>query len=359
MDRNVDWASWKALVAAKTVRVQFTENPRYVEAFFVDGGVHYRVILPNDSEERTEWEVTYRAISNAPVDQRTADWRLRIATEKGTAPKRNIYSHNFGDTTTWAQGSTYVADEAATPISPDNGLATRFALAFPNVVDTYHGKTFQERLLLDSDGRSYRVAVRVNGVAQVERDPHYAAPQPGETFTVDYAAGEITFLTPIADNADVRVDYHYAGSSLFKVKPTPGKLMILGRAEAQFSIPINPKDTCIFAVKGYAAVFAPAQVLAGQLAPTDLVTIEDFHYQTMADFQSDAMGSYPTYPAMGDPGNWRALAYPVTVFDWMYMEGTPISSRAGMELWLYLLHDQPYEGQLASVSLYNTESDDA
>jgi hypothetical protein len=57
-------------------------------------------------------------------------------------------------------------------------------------------------------------------------------------------------------------------------------------------------------------------------------------------------------------GNWRAVPYPVTVFDWAYNEATPISDRAGMEIAVFLEHDAPFEGFLASVTFYCSQVDE-
>jgi len=298
------------------------------------------------------WESSYAPTANLPIDPKSPDGKTRVAIEKGTIPKKNFYTHNFVDRTSWYSRSVRVENELATR----TGVGV-YQLAHTFVIDTGHGKVFQERVLREGSN-SYRVLVTVDGVPQVERDPHYASPQPGEHFTLDYATGTITFLADPGEGAEVRTTYYYATTSEFILRPDTGKQLNIIRAEAQFSVPINPLDTVIFEVRGYAGVFAPHLVGQNILQATDKVPLESFYYQTLGDYQADAMASYPTYPPMGEPGNWRSIPYPVTVFDWAYNEATPISDRAGMEVAVFLEHDVPFEGFLASVTFYCSQVDE-
>lgn len=345
MMHNSDFASWVALLTKKGARPQYRMKGDAAICWFTDASDVYQCIIPAGTDDYAAWDATIKPLSNLPLDIRSLDGRQRISSEKGITPKRNAYTHNFCDRTTWYTMSVRVVEEMPTKVG-----ANTYQLSHANVIDTYHGKLFQERQLKDAGGHSYRVAVTVDGSPMRERDPHYSTPQAGEDFTVDYATGLLTFLTLFV-NGEVKVTYHYATTSDFWLIPGPGLRLSVVRAEAQFSVPIDPKDTVLFEVYGYAGAFAPQL----NLPPEQLIPLESYAYQTIADYQADAMGSYPTYPAMGEAGNWRSMPYPVTVFDWAYAEGTPLLSSRGMRVLVRLEHDEPFVGSMATVTLYCTE----
>lgn len=279
---------------------------------------------------------------------KTADGRQRFALEKSDVSKKTFISHDWTDPTTWVEQSVRVVDEVAT----DDGDHLNYSLAHDHVIDTYHGKCSQEDFLLDPNGNSYRVTVKVNDVVKTEQDPHYAT---GDDFTVDYNAGKIVFLSAL-DPADVvKVTYHYENGSQFTVKPEAGKALRLEFAECQFSGDVGITDSVIFQAYGLVDVFAP-QLMPGIPSGTKIPLGNPVIYKSMTDFQNDAVKSYASYPALGGNG-WRGSPQPIVVLDWDYVSATVLRADCGMEVRLKLQHDTPFSGWYATATFYCLSED--
>jgi len=279
---------------------------------------------------------------------RTTDGRMRVAVEKADLSKATLYSHDWTDKTTWAQEAARVVDEVAT----DSGDHQTYSVSNQFLIDAYHGKITQEDFLADPSGNSYRIVVTVNDVAKVEQDPHTGS---GGDFTVDYAAGTITFLAPLVATDVVKVTYHYAGSSLFTIKPDAGKDLLLDFVEVQFSGDVILTDTVLFQAKGYCIAFAPqlAQSNGGPYPDTTLLPLGNaFTYKGMRDFMNDAVRSYVKYPAGLGGSSWRGLSSDIYVFDWDYVRSTRLQSDLGMQIDVSLEHDTPFGGSYATATFY-------
>jgi len=274
---------------------------------------------------------------------KTVDGRPRLALEKSDTSKKTIISHDWSDPTTWTESAVRVVGETAT----DEGAHTSYALAHTNIIDTYHGKVNQEDFLLDSGAHSYRVTVEVNDVAKAEQDPHYAA---GGDYVINYPAGKVVFLAPLAPSDVVKVTYHYATSSTFTVKPDAGKALKLEFAEVQFSDDIEITDSVVFQPYGFVDVFAP-QLMPVVPSGTKIPLGAPVIYKTITDFQNDAVRAYPVYPAFGGSG-WRGSHRPLIIMDWDYVSSTLLRSDYGMEIRLALQHNTPFIGWYATATFY-------
>jgi hypothetical protein len=363
------WSDFKAFVASKGLLHQFVEDDNSVTPFAIDGDVAYKCFLVKAPEsdvfpftadyDRTandadlaEFEASFRPTGNRTLDPRTQEGRPRVASEKATSSRTNFYSHDFTDPTTWYQKSIRVVDE----VPVDSGDHLTFSLTKKNIIDLYHGLISLEDFLKDAEGNSYRVTVTVDGVTKVEQDPHFGA---GGDFAVNYLDGKVVFLAP--QTGVVKVTYHYANGSTFTVAPQPGKRLILDVAEVQFATDVVLNDTFVFEVMGYADAFlTPAQMVAyGIPAGAGVkISLNKFIYKSFSDFENDAFKSYPAYPAIGGT-NWRAQLQPVTVFDWDYVSGQQISSKAGMEIRVSLEHDVPCGGYMGTATFYCRSEDEA
>jgi hypothetical protein len=353
LDANLSWEVYES--GDGQARELWSGNVDYLYETYVDESQRSdydawdndRTVVPVVSEdEAVAYIIGVGKVVRAKP--RTEDGRLRTTSEKTTGSRTNFFSHKYTDPTTWYQKSIRVVDEVAT----DGGAHTTYSLSHVNMVDVYHGKLTQEDDLKDSGGYSYRVAVKVDDVSKVEQDPHYGT---GGDYTVNYSAGTVTFLSARAENAVVKVTYHYATSSCFTVAPEVGKKLQLDIAEVQFSTDVNPTDSIQFQVWGIADFFlSPAQMSAYGI-PYGIgykIQLQKLVYKTMVDFLNDAFRSYPTYLALGDSNNWRAQHQPVTVFDWDYLSSVFLLSSKGMEIRVLLEHDVPYEGYLATATFY-------
>lgn len=286
----------------------------------------------------------------------TASGMKIVATDKTDDAKRNFITHDWTDKTTWYTNSTYVVNEVAS----DSGDHTTYNLAHPFVIDSYHGNLTDEDLLKDANGHSYRVAVGVlvhgtgSPVSKAEQDPHAGT---GGDFMMDYVAGKTIFQAPLNGDDVVQVTYHYAGSSLFTVKPDAGKILSLCLVEVQLSDDVGMLDSARFQAYGYVQSFAPQYLIAngGPYAPNTLIPIgAPAVYKSISDFLNMSTRAFPAYPAIGGAG-WRGMQRPTYVFDWDYLAKTPIESLKGMEIRITLDHDKPWTGDFATASFYCTQ----
>ena len=277
------------------------------------------------------------------------DGRLNTLALRPIASKITLVSPNWCDKTTWHVDSVYVEDEVAT----DSGDHRTYVLSHNNIIDAYHGKICFEDTLLDPAGRSYRVTVKVNGEAKTEQDPHYGT---GGDYVINYASGTITFFQPLQVSDVVTASYHYARRGTFIIAPQPGKDLLIGAVEVQFSEDIELRDSFIFQAYGYVDVFAPQLMQPPSNIPsgTKIPIGNPLIYKTILDFVSDANGAYPGYPAFGGT-NWRALKKQTFIFVWDYIVGvTRLKSAYGMEIHVDLAHDEPCGGSYATATFYCT-----
>ena len=291
-------------------------------------------------------------INTIITNPQTANKRIRVAVEKSDTSSKNFYSHNWCNKTTWYENSIRVIEEVAI----DSGDQLTYNLIKNNLIDSYHGRITGEDDLKDSGDNSYRVVVTVNDVAKTEQDPH---PSAGGDYTINYATGNVVFLSALTGGDVVKVTYHYAdignNGSLFTIKPLAGKKLIIDQVEIQFTVDVEITDTIIFETYGLVDVFAP-QLMPGVPSGT-LISIKKKVYKTIMDLQNDAFRSYPTYPAIGG-SSWRGLTQEVLIMDWDYLTGLTISSAAGMEVRLYMEHDVSYGGTFGTTTLYCISEDE-
>jgi len=273
-----------------------------------------------------------------------------LANRKPDAPKLTHITPNWCDKTTWYPASTYVEDEEAT----DSGDHTTYNLDNQYVIDIYHGKITFEDFLLDSEGRSYRVTVKVDDVVKQEQDPHTGS---GGDYTVNYAAGTITFLSALTGTETVEATYHYAADSTYIIAPTAGKKLMIEKVEVQFASNIVMNDTFLFQPYGLVDVFAP-QLMPGIPSGTKIPLGDPLKYKTLGDLLNDSNHAYPSYPAVGG-SNWRALKQAAYVFSWDYDVGaTMLFSSYGMEVRVSLEHNAVCDGAFATAAFYCTSENE-
>jgi hypothetical protein len=361
-------------VTFDTIKTILTTIPSYYvpqgdggyEVYAIGDSISVRSVIEDATDDKTEFEATYKnnctqvasaddalirglVANKVPfVQPRTDDGRLRTASEKPLTTRTNFYSHDFCDKTTWYQNAVRVVDEVA----EDTGDHLTYQLDHEFVIDSYHGKITGEDGLKSAADHSYRVTVKINGTTKVERDPHLGSV--GD-YTINYDDGQVTFFSALDPADEVKVTYHYATNSKYTVKPTAGRKLLLELAEVQFSQDINPMDSVVFEARGIANYFVPPAYIGnnpGQIPSGTVITLQQFVYKAISDFHNDAFKSYPSYAAMGAPDNWRSQLQPVTVFDWDYLSATTLDSSKGMEIVVYLQHDIPYEGYMATATFY-------
>jgi hypothetical protein len=294
-----------------------------------------------------------KAIKIADASKISGDGSPIFASRKPDAPKLTFITPNWCDKTTWYSSSSYVEAEEA----EDSGNHTTYNLGHQNIIDTYHAKISFEDFLLDSERRSYRVAVTVNDVVKIEQDPHYES---GGDFTVDYAAGTITFLSALQSSDVVRVTYHYENGSTYIIKPDTGKQLMIDKVEVQCSGDIVMGDTFVFQAYGYVDVFAPQLMEPPYNIPsgTKIPLGDPLKYKTIGDLINDSNHAYPAYPILGS-SNWRGLPQPAYIFSWDYDVGvTILMASYGMEIHVSLEHEAICGGAFATATFYTTSEDE-
>jgi hypothetical protein len=289
-------------------------------------------------------------LANVKPLPRNADGSVRVATEKPDSTKVTLYSHNWCDKTSWYEASTRVVDEEAS----DSGDHQTYSLTNSGIIDTYHGKTMQEDFLLDSDGNSYRVAVKVDGASKTEQDPHYGT---GGDYTVDYAGGKINFLQTLSGTETVEVTYHYAAAATFTIQAAAGKKLIVDKVEVQLSGDHTIEDTVRFQPYGYVDYFAPQYCPVPYPSGTKIPLGNPLVFKGISDYLCDANHAWPAYPALGGDG-WRGLQQPIYIFTWDYVTTTTLHGAAGMEIRVELEHDEEFGGTYASAAFYCRTEDE-
>jgi hypothetical protein len=252
---------------------------------------------------------------------------------KGT--RQTQYTFNWCDKTTWYRDAARVDGEVAT----DSGDHLTYSLAHQFVIDAYHGKLSSEDFLVDANGHNYRVTVRSDGVVKTEQDPHTGT---GGDYTINYAAGTITFLVS-QGSAAITATYHYAQTSKFILAPSAGKDLELVRVEVQFTKDIEVTDSVRFMAT---ALVGPG----GSRIPVVQPTV----YKTMFDWLNDCDGNYPVMPAFGG-GTWRGLPQDMLTIPWNYAAVIELISAYGAQIEISLDHDVPFGGTSATATFYCLE----
>jgi hypothetical protein len=215
-----------------------------------------------------------------------------------------------------------VVDEVAV----DSGDHTTYALAHQSVIDVYHGKVTCEDEIIDVNGNRMYVGVEVNDMPSVEKDPHTLQ---GD-FTVNYAAGTLTFTQALQPSDVVKVTYHYARSSKMYIRPLPGKKLGMTAVKVQFSKNVQINDTVIYEVWGQPGT--PAPIIMSRIV-----------YKTFGNFMDDANFVGETMPQIGG-SSWRGTSDAICTLQWDYKALIPLYSSYNMELRIFLEHDVPYTG---------------
>jgi len=254
-------------------------------------------------------------------------------------------THNFADSTTWFQASTRTTDTLT-----DSGDGLTFNGHHPNWIDLTHGKYLYERNLvadaIAAGGNGWAVSVTVDGVPKTQRAPFATS---GGDFTVDYAAGTITFAA--AQTGVVVAEYSYAGSSQWELVPDTGKELEIIDSELQFSLDAQLQSAIVYEIVGPVEVFAPTLAVSsgGPLPDGTLIRLGGKDYDTIDQLIDDARGAYPQIPAMPGP---RGFTQPRIGFPFWYGTINELYSSQGMRLRVRLESDVPVLGERGTGTMY-------
>jgi hypothetical protein len=204
-------------------------------------------------------------------------------------------------------------------------------------IDLTHGKFYLEDRVTNRDG--YIPVVKVDGVTKTERTPFETS---GGDYTVDYAAGTITFAA--TQTGTVTASYYYAGSSLFTVKPDAGKILWVRDSEVQFAADVEMTSTINFQ--------------AWITDPVSMGVTPITNYKTMRDFIEEAKGCYPVIPAIGGSGP-RGLTQQHVVFPFRYSQVKELKSSITTEIRVWMDQDVEFVGEFGTATFYCSSYDES
>lgn len=363
--RSFTWTNWKSVSALKNLVPQCDDDGSTYTIYgyddqeiilctiwkdtVPDGVLQGGYTQEQNDADRTEFEAKYKPKMNRSISPRTADGKSINAIWPTEGSKKTFVSCDWTDRTTWCYSAIRVVDEVATCLN--DPTCTSYSVVSGNLIDVYHGKITGEDFLKDAVGNSFRVQVKVNGTSSLEQDPHFSS---GSDHIIDYNAGRITFLSGKQSGDVVTVTYHYGKSSVFVIKPDPGKILKIKDVEVQFANDIFITDSVRFQPYGLVEIFAPqycpSPYPSGTLIPLGNPSV----YKTMNDYVNEANGAYPIIPKMTSSftPNWRQLDCDVITFPWHYAATSDIDSSKGMEVRISLQHDTPFSGSTATATFY-------
>jgi len=291
---------------------------------------------------------TEESVPTVGLNSEQADKAVKVA-QVGRLGSEVIYAtHNFCDPTTWYSESERITDE----VLADSGDGLTWNSVEPKWVDMAHGKVMDEEAVAAEAAptHEYKIVVTVDAVEMTQRAPFAAS---GGDYDVDYQTGQVTFFSSQAGKV-VKATYSAARGSTWIMRPTPGKLLKIESAEAQFSDDVELNDTIRFGAWGVADYFAP-QLVPDVLPPGTLIELQATRYMRLDQIVDEALGSYPVIPAMG--GSVRGNTRPRYGFPFRYGAVRVLTSAALMEMRVRLEGDVPYSGERATATFYCSSED--
>jgi hypothetical protein len=321
-----DWDEFKSIVLnGKRLPLQCVEKPASYEVFSSDAGILYSISLekkatadPGSPQE--DFETNYRTACNKGISKRDRNGAAYVAADLPDKTRLTLVTHDFSKKTTWWQNAVKVVGEVTT--TSDN-------LTYSSVNQNWicaDETTDRDMVYLKwaAGGVARRVGMRyrfyrvyVNSVEAADGD-----------YSVDHAAGSVTFLSALQPTDEVKVDYYYATTATWKLMPPAGRDYEIYRSEIQFSRNASITQGLSFMIK------------------TPMGTAFEKTYFNIRDYLNTSNLAY-VLPASG------GLSQDVVILPWDYSTKIILESKYGMWLELALENNQPLEiGELATATLY-------
>lgn len=261
-----------------------------------------------------------------------------------------LVSPDWCNACTWYYSSVRVENEALT--TSDN---LTYASVHTTWIDLRDGNLTNGHRL----GDAYNVVVTVNGSPVT----HSNRGNVGGDYTIDAAAGTITFRSALNPGDVVLATYSYMQDSTWVIAPEPEKAILVTGVEVQFATNVELTNAAIFELIGNVEVFAPAlsTTNGGPLPPGTKIPLSTSQYHTMDNYIEEARGALPTIPQLGGSG-WRGMSAAAYTFVWPYtnMNGQPITLKSshGMAIRISLSEHTPFVGSRATATIYSTIVDE-
>ena len=355
---DVTWTGLKSLLAGKGLPLQLDlSQANQYRLFAVESTITYVAVIflstdnvdgdsAQNAIDKADFEANYMASVNGPTEAKNSDGVLQFTAEPRLGSEVIYGTHNFADKTTWFGDSIRVVDGAAT----DDGDGLSWSLAHQNIIDTVHGKVFDEDQYVrdqqaDNPGDPHGFAVVVK-VDSVEKTMHTPLEASGGDYEVDYLNGKIVFFSS-QSGSTVEVSYSHENGSTFYITPDPGFNLDIEKAKAMWSDNFVMNDSVRFEIWGYAGVFAP------QLGyPFDTrIPLAVTEYRTLTQLTSEASEYTPNaVPATGGTVRGTQSARHATHF--RYGTIRRLISAAGIQLRVRTGSDRVLGGEFATATFY-------
>jgi len=328
-------------------------------------------------EPTTVQEVSIKGVN-------TINGRLDTAIFPPAVSRKNLFTHDFTDPTTWYTSAEKIVDEPM--FLNTEGLGTRvYDIDVTQwdrevcVIQAQNAKIFGEDTLLAPDGETYAPVLTVDGNVMTPKtienltDFDYEIDFSSERFTGDTRprrGGRVEFRDEPPDGSEIRLTFYRATDSRFFIRPAPGKVLELDSVEIQFSTNVSVRDTMIFQPYGRFDGLSPEQqayltanVFGGVTPPGDTRVPygNPTVYKSMRDFIREANGNHPIIPPSGAPQdiiNSRDLRYGTLTYPWNYQSVITLESSKGMEIEIRLKNDLPYYGEFGDATFYCYSEDE-
>lgn len=292
-------------------------------------------------------EPTPVSIANAAT---TSDNFIKMVQEPREGDARNFYSPNLCDPTTWYDGITEITEFSMT----DSGDHTTYNTGGTHVnwVDLKHGRIFQEDDILAANP-SYAVKIEVStdaGVNWTEMTENSWG-ETDEDYTVNYAAGTVTFNSALGESDLVRWSGIKAPETfIWVLEPAAGKRLKLMYAEVQFSVDTVMNSSLIYETWVYNPYDLPNKI-----------KITELKYKTFQDIMWESTGPFPVIPGIGGTSvknGGRGIAQDICVIPFNYATFRDMRASTGVEV--RVTSDKPgaFTGEFASVTFYCLSEDE-
>jgi hypothetical protein len=191
----------------------------------------------------------------------------------------------------------------------------------------------------------------------------------GGDYEVIWETGQIKFFVSPA-SAPI-VSYCYASGSTFYIKPMPGKILRILKAEADVSVGSIMTDTILYSVHALVDAVAPELVLNNIVPSGTMILVDEMAYKRMGQISAEAQGAFPPIEVLGASNDELAMGIDefrrksrgtrskVQALPFNYSTTRDLSSLAQMEIRVHTKHDRPFVGDTVTVTFYCVSKDEA
>lgn len=300
------------------------------------------------------------------IAQRQSDGIPQIAIAPTTGSETVIASHNLCDKCSWFGDSVRVTDETLT----DAGNGTLFGSTHDHWIDMVSGRVHNDdgwvvdqKVRNPTDPHGYEAIIKVGGVTQTMREPFEVS---GGDYEVIWETGQVQFF--VAPVGAVTASYSYATTSNFYVRPSPGKVLRILKAEVDVAMGAVMTDTVMYDI--WAVVDAVAPQLMPGIPSGTMIPIGEVVYKRMGQISAEAQGAYPSIEVLGASDAELAMSLDefrrksrgtrskVQALPFNYSTSRDLSAAAMMEVRVHTKHDRPFEGDTVTVTFYCVSKDE-